>query len=541
MSYIDVGVHNLADSGAYGDMPNDIYLRKIEATPYPEDPDQIDRHIRTLLVDFRPDDPNLAFEAPRDPSDRGGGTHSNQFLNLRHYGTFGDESDPYLPDGSFTDHEFTQRDDRGIATAPDMRKHLEQQYARSAFIKLYNDSDFSLPEEGINPVKMVANIKSGMYQYKDRYKNFDESMDSFHNGGIGQQGRPWGITADNYETDGVIKDLVDMAQGNRRDAVSMLSGDPTIGFRYTVPDHRFKIAHYGVIRASQDKNYQKWNNNRGSTFVDHAYMAVVDGELVNRELARLIVDLQGQRNIREQVAQGGQFNDSAVNQQAKKKLDMSEVYKIKQIGGLASQGLAPNVKFEGMRVAKYNKLPMNNNRDLVNNIEINHEILNSMQQATKKLKDPKDTKDLRDAIAQSAADNGLYKISNNKKQVRESLTSNQTRNVSDPRYIESQKTTQNYSGIKPSNLLLNKLNNINGEDFTSESKVRHGHHQNHKIKRKMAKDTRQEQTFADGIDTYGQARMLKSKNGFNNKYFNTDFDNPEEYQQLHEIEAQNGY
>jgi hypothetical protein len=540
MSYIDVGVHSLADSGAYGDMPNDLYLRKIQATPYPEDPDQIDRHIRTLLTDFRPDDPNLAFEAPRDPSDRGGGPHSNQFLNLRHYGTFGDESDPYLPDGSFTDHEFTQRDDRGIAIGPDMRKHMEQQYARSAFIKMYDDSDYSVPETGINPVKMVANIKSGMNQYKDRWKNFDESMDSWHNGGIAQQGRPWGVTTDNYETDGVIKDLVDMTQGNRRDAVSMLSGDPTIGYRYTVPDHRMKIAHYGFVRANQDKNYQNWNNNRSSSFVDHAYMAVVDGELVNRELAKLIVDLQGQRNIREKVVQGGGFNESSVNQQARKKLDVSDIYKIMQIGGVISQGKAPHAEFEGMRVAKYGNLPMNNNRELVKNVQVNHEILNSMQQANKKLKE-RDIKDLREAIAKSAADNGIYKIANNKSTVKEGLTNNQTRNVSDPRYIEAQKTTKNYAGIKPSNLMKNKLANMNGEDFVSDSKMRGAHLQNHTSKRKLAKDTRQEQEAQNELENFKNPPRSRHNDNYRQNFYTTDFENPEEYQQMREIEAQNGY
>jgi hypothetical protein len=411
----------------------------------------IDNHIRSLLVDFRPDDAWLASDLPRDPDDRGSGPHSNRFLNLRHFGTPGDESDPYMPDGTFLDHVFMERDPRGIATGPDMRKHMEQQYERASFIKFYKDDDFSVPESGINPTKMVENVKAGMYQFKDRYKNFDESQDSWHNGGIGQSGRPWGVTTDNFATDGVIKDLVDAPQGNRRDAVSQLSSDPTIAFRESVPDHRFRIAHYGLVRANQDKNYQNWNNNRGSSFLDHANMAIINGEHVNRMLANLIVDLEGQRSTKQEVAQGAAFNDSAVNQQANKKLHAADIYKIMRIGGIVSNSSSAHEAFDGKRITKYNNKPLNNNRKLAANVMVNHEVANSMQQATKQIAKttPEGLAGLRDSVEVTIIDGGIYREAGNRRINDKSLTSNQTRNIIQANHIEDQKETMNYSGIKP--------------------------------------------------------------------------------------------
>lgn len=465
----EVNARALGDQLSYGLIPESEFLRKFESTPYEEDPDQIDNHIRGLLIDFRPDDPYLASDEIRHSWDPNVMPASKEVLNMREFGArSGDE--PYLPDGTFLDHEFMARDPRGVATDPDMRKHLEQQYARAAFVRLYNDDDHSVPEQGINPVRMVENIKSGMYQFKDRYKNFEESMDSWHNGGIHQSGRPWGVTTDNFTQDGTIKDLADAPQGNRRDAVAQLSGDPTIGFRYVVPDHRFAIAHYGLVRVSQDKNYNNWHDNRSSTFVDHANMSVINGELVNRQLAYLIADLQGQRIKKQAVAQGAQFNDSAVNQVAKKKLDPVDIYKIQEIQGLFSGAKSANEAFDGKRIAQYGNKPLPNQRQASQNVLVNHSIIDSMKQATKQLKrnDPKLVNKHRDLIEQSTADEGIYITAKTKRPTHIKKTSNQTRNALDNRHIEEQRITTNYKGIKPISRTKVKKN-FNGEDFAKDS------------------------------------------------------------------------
>jgi len=541
MSYKDISVHNLGDSGAYGLIPEDFYLRKIEQSALKEDPYVIEDHMRKLLVDFRPDDPFLASDDPRDPSDRGSGPHSTQFLNLRHYGVFGEEADPYLPDGTFLDFEFTEKDPRGIATGPDMRKHMEQQYARSAFIKFSNDEDWSIPETGINPVKMVENIKSGMYQYKDRYKNFNESQDSWHNGGTVQTGRVHNSTINNVTTDGTIKDLTDTSQINRRDAVSMLSNDPTIAFRQSVPDHRFKIAHYGFTRVNQDKNYQNWSNNRGSTFLDHANMAMVNGELVNKSLARLILDLQGQRKIREQVVQGDRFNDSAVNQAARKRIDTADVYKALQIGGMVSASASANEAFTDKRVHRYNVLPKCDQRETSKLVEHNHFVADAIVQAVKRIKgrSEADLLDLREYVHTSSPEANPSQTSVNKHLSKHSATANQTRSAVDTRYIEQQRTSMNYSGAKPMSN-RNALSNAATEQYGSISLNtidRQGRRTNSTNKSVVNNEYEQDLNKLD-FGTFDKATKERPKYGRNSQYA-MDNSGLEDSEQVKEIEGYN--
>lgn len=496
MSYTDLQVHNLGDSGAYGLIDESHYLKKIESTPMPEDPMAIENHLRGLLVDFRPDAPFLASDQVRDPSDKGGGTHSQEILNIRHFASRSSE-DPYLPDGTFLDWQFAERDPRGVATGPDMRKHYEQQMDRAAFIRLYNDNDFSVPESGINPVKMVENINSGFYQYKDRYKNFDESFDGWHNGGIHQQGKPWNQTRTigNVTVDGTIKDLVDAAQGNRRDAVAKLSGDPTIGFRYTVPDQRFKVASYGMVRANQDKDYQNWNNNRSSSFVDHSVMRLVDEELVNKSLANLIIDLEGLRKNKQVVAQGAAFSDSSVNQVKKRHLNPEDIYKLMRTVSTSGAKTA-NEAFDGKRVMKYGNKPMNNNRKLVENVQMNHKVLSSMEQATSKSMSKDKYDDLRKDIKQSAANSNLYHEVRNKKLGALGLTESQLRNSGFAHSDTESLAVKSYKGIKPtadrmSNAGQTVYDEFGAYSLGTQSAVRRFHESQNKtdISQNLADDT----------------------------------------------------
>jgi hypothetical protein len=453
MSYRDISTHALSDSGAYGLIPESEYLRKIQVAPttHQEDSSQVEQYMRNLMRDFTPDKPFLASDEPRNPNDRGGGTHSKEILDLRYSGKRSTE-EPYLPDGTFTDFEFTELDPRGIASTPDMRQHYEQQVARASLIKFYNDEDWSVPEQGINPVDMVANIKSGFYQYKDRYRNFDESFDSWHNGGPTRMPRVGGSDVNKTELTGDILDLTDASVRNRRDATSMLSNDPKVGFRYTVPDQRFKTARYGLVRANQDKSFQDWDNNRKSTFTDHANLAIIDGQQVNRMLGDLIHDLESRRYNKQMVAEGAAYGDSSVNQVARKQLDPADIYKILRVGGMTTQDPTANEAFEGKMIRQYGNKPLNNNHLTNQHIQINHHILQSMEQATKrqKVQNPEDFTDLRNNIEESAKHLGVFKVANNSKQrVVDSLTANQARSVEDLRILEESKTIKNYAGIKP--------------------------------------------------------------------------------------------
>jgi hypothetical protein len=87
------------------------------------------------------------------------------------------------------------------------------------------------------------------------------------------------------------------------------------------------------------------------------------------------------------------------------------------------------------------------NRALSSQVKVNHYITEAMVQSNRTL-GPKEAKDLRSKISQSAADNGLYKTASNES--RKDKTNNSlVREGLDTRYIEEARTTKNYGGVKP--------------------------------------------------------------------------------------------
>jgi hypothetical protein len=458
-------VHLLGNSGAYGTMPNDIYLRKITATNLQEDPDQIDKHIRSLLVDYRPDPTFLASDEARDPNDIGGGTHSAERINLR-MGGARVLDDPYLPDGSFLDHIFAERDSRGAINEPDMRQHVNQQMARTSFINMRSDSDYSVPSEGINPVKMVKNIKGLIYPFKAYFKNFSESLFGWHNGGTNKAGLKQGNLKNSYLLDGARIDLADTTNTNRSDAVTKLSNDPTLSFRESTPDHRVQVARYGNVRASQDIDNSNYYKNRTNTFLT-GKMEFLEGELVNKQLAELIRDLEKRNTTRLEVTKGGDYGESMNINNSREKVRVADIYNAFLIGGMTSQ-LDPahqTLKSEsGNNRIGANKTTSN----LSEHVQYNHSMLESMQLAAKQMLAPTvDLQQIREQVKQTAVDNGIYYISKNKKTNNEFSTSNKARNEESTQYMDDTKKTMIYSNIVPK--AIYNTPNVKFQDLHSKS------------------------------------------------------------------------
>ncbi len=446
MSYMDDtgNVHMLASSGAYGDMPPSLYLKKIEQTDIYEPENQLEDEMRSALADFRPDAPLFADEAPRSTNDEGYGTHSNRFLNMRHHGTPGYEGDPYLPDGTFLDFigGGMDADPRGTTDEPNMREHVRQQYERASLVRKSPDSDWSVPESGIAPAKMISNIKSGMYKLKNRYRNFEESMDSWHNGDhIYRNGKGFNNAAQ-YTMDGTIIDLADAEQGNRTDAVNRLSNDPTIAFRHSTPDHRFKISKYGLVRAMA--NESDAYENRGESQVDHLISRANEAELVNKHLGDLIVDLQGWREVRQEVVTGALYNDSSVGKNQTRRLHPSDVYKIFMITG--TQPATAHEELGSGTIRRYSK-KTSDNRKTMGQAEVNHKIARTMQMSNRTSRGD-ERKDLREQILQTASDQGIYNESTTRR-IRNTNVDVNRREGLDTRYIEDSKQTKSYRGIIP--------------------------------------------------------------------------------------------
>jgi len=456
--------------GPTGTIPYDEYFRKIQSANMYEEPDQYETYIRGELADFRPDAPYLESDQTRDPNDRGSGFGSRERLNLRYSGARSEE-DPYLPDGTFLDHEFMERDPRGTQNLPDFSAYRAQMEARGKFIKFYNDEDYSVPESGVNPVQMVQKIRSLQADFKNRFKNFEESKDSWHNGGgarkLGDRRAQALVTSD-----GTILDLADATARQREDPVSLLSNINPALLRLTSPDHRIKIARYGSIRAMQDIGHNNWGTNRNNSYMDHQIPVELNGQMVNRMLATVILDIEGQRLTKQAVAQGVDYDDSLVNQmrEAKMYVPPEDLYKMIKVGLTSQTGAksANEMYFEGMTVRRFAKKDKNI-RTALNNTELNHHIIESMVQANRTL-GPQQSADLREEIQQSAADYGLYFTDKNRESSVLFTKDRLHRESLDTRHIEETLDTKNYGGLKPSNN-YNPQQFLDFEKFAKESRT----------------------------------------------------------------------
>ncbi len=492
--------------GDFGTIPYDEYFRKIEQFDMREDPMGVENYMRGQLVDFRPDAPFFESDQKRDPSDRGSGFGSTERLNLRYHGARSEE-DPYLPDGTFLDHEFMERDPRGTQNLPDFNKAREQRMARGAFIKFSNDDDYSVPETAINPVQMNALIRGAQQQFKDRWRNFDESMDSWHNGGTVPNKKLSRVAM--VTKDGTIINLSEATGMLRQDPVNLLSNRVKGVPRWTETDQRVKVSKYGQVKPVMDIGANKWNNNRYNSYLDHNIPVEINGELINKMLAMLIVDLEGQRATKQEIAKGAEYGDSMEEQTkaARRKLNPADIYKIMMIGmsGI-SQSASANEELdaEGNPRTSKNKTDTNM-RFMLNQAVINHEIAASMIQYNKKL-DKRKQKDMRDHISQSAADNGIY-VTNQTRDRVERSANRLDRSTIDERHIEDEKEIQTYGSVRA--LSQRKTHeHADFEDFGADSK----HNKNKRSNQGRKKNTTTDDAINDiDMSEFNDAPFRKAR------------------------------
>jgi hypothetical protein len=485
-------------SGQYGTIPDDVWLRKNEVTNLgQEDPQMMENHLRNLLVDRRPDTPFLESDQPRSSNIPGSGFMSEQRLNLRHEMAL-TTTTPYLPDGTFLDHVFMERDPRSTAIEPDMRKYVDQEKARGSFYKYSSDESWNIPESGINPVQMIANINSGFYPTKDRKQIFDESFDNFHNGGVFKRVKE-SSGREHTTNDGTIIDLADASYVNRKDAVSKLSDDPTIAYRHSIPDHRFKIARYGIKKASQSLKTQDWKVNRAAAYVDRSIGVLVDNERINKDLANVIINLKGIKDTKQKVYQGASYGDSETVQNLQSKVPTEVLNHILQYAQ-NSQNDPANVQFESSYTPSMNAKRKQDIKQDYNKSEYNHFIIESMISANNKQMSNKELNDLREKIKQSASDYGLYLQDSNKKSGKKTNKLKQIHEKQeDDNYKENSKSIANYKHAKIKK--ENKLNNVNPEHYKSESNE-------NKNKKQKIIDTGLNQK----IESFGETVLYEEKN-----------------------------
>ena len=273
--------------GMSGEISEAMLLSKLEQTCMFEDPMAVDNYWRQELVDYGTSTPFFESDQPRTDK------YSQHFLNLRHSGAIAPE-DPYAEDGTFLDHPFTTKDVRGNAVGPNMRRHADQQFARSKFIKYYDDSSNNIPEGPIHPTDMRMRIKNSLPQVKQRMQIFDTSFDSWHNGGTVNLN----VTSNavcSQESDAKIRSIQDDAMCyNTGRSVHDLSNQYKMGWRRTT-DHRFKVGKYGQYRANAPISMQDWKKNRSGGRIEHDISVTYQDQNVPKSLVLKMSDIAEKR------------------------------------------------------------------------------------------------------------------------------------------------------------------------------------------------------------------------------------------------------
>jgi hypothetical protein len=284
--------YTLTNSG-YGAIPDSVILKKNASTSFFH-PDDLDQYQRSVLTDLSPDTPWLESDQTRRSHGSSGGVGSVEKLALRYSGARSEET-PWLPDGTFLDHEFAIRDTRNVTNLPDFGGNgRHQEEIRASYTKFTSDEDFSVPSEGVNPVEMSRNIRGTQQEIADRLQIFDESFDSVQLGGavnkinhsrIQQQTR-----------DGTIIDLTEADSIQRKDPVAALSNSQIGVFGMSTPDHRVKISKYTNNRRIAPGDPSKWRDMQ-TNGRSHDILVERDKQYLNRSLVHLIRNLENHRHV----------------------------------------------------------------------------------------------------------------------------------------------------------------------------------------------------------------------------------------------------
>lgn len=278
---------------------------KYELTPLIESGDILDNFYRNTLKNFEPDKPTLASDEKRKNTD------SISKLNVRQFGRRAPK-EAYAPDLFLGD---TSKDNRSIHNGPIMGDYQKQIWHRKDNFKksFKNDADNSIPSEGISEGKMMKNKISTYKGFKERYKNFDESTDSWV---TGFNMKPSHVSkVENSEFDNTIADLNDVADlKSRRDYVTTLSNQALPKGWESTPDHKIKIARYTKNLKSKNLNDVNFTKNRCNQLTD---TKVIDrSDMENNLVNQLSTTIEGFKNNKKETFKVGvsKFKSSKISQ-----------------------------------------------------------------------------------------------------------------------------------------------------------------------------------------------------------------------------------
>lgn len=488
------GVDTIVGSGSY--MPNDSYLKKIETTKLFEPENQIEDYQRQTLKDLSCDAPFFESDQPRR------GFESKGHLSLRHSGKRS-EAEPWLPDGTFLDFPFVEKDPRGNALNPDMREHVKQQKARGKFYNYRSDADNSVPESGIHPSHMSKMIRNAQHITKDKLKIFDTSFDGWHNGS--SIGKPITQTgAFLQDRDLIVPSLAGATYFNRSSLTDQLSTGAPIGWRKTT-DHRFKVSKYGIMRSTTSPYKNDWYKNRANSHIDHDITVSWQGQNLNKATALLMMDLAQKKVTAHQTGLHTVFENSEETQTRTQRIQADDLieakYKSKETRSEdAHTGLNGDVK-------NTNRKHHRDDETLQEKTIINQNIIEFMSSINTRL-GPQESKDIRDKIQASADDMGIYAEGRTYNANRELFDNKSKWNSLANHKKGKSKTVIKYKGASlPSG--ESKMPMLEYEKFTKKSKStqqRRGNIDNYKIQNTQS--TKHDMEFhSEGVFTQHKGPM----------------------------------
>jgi hypothetical protein len=446
--------------GTSGLMPEDLYLRKYETSCVYESPSLMNDYNRNELKKEGSQQPFFESDQKRTNYDTKGR------LALRDNGKRSN-AEPWLPDGTFLDHQFATKDPRSIMYNPNMRKHVDQQYSRKNYYNFRNDNDHSIPEKGIHPEKYRQKIRETQQQAKDRMKIFETSRVAWQTGiDSNLVTKRKGLL--NTITDTEMSAVADSTLENRTGKTTSLSNDTSIGWRRGV-DHRFQVAHYGQQRGSRAFADQDWYKNRGSTKYDQENdYVMIEESPVPRPTAELIVDLSAKRLQEIEGARHVKLGKGKGCKVMKRRLTQADMIKCQSKYSKQSGKLGAHTKLNGIQ-GNTPGVQFGSDDNIQRHTIIKPTIVEKMMIGNKKRSDI-ERDDLRQSIKQSSKDGGIYiKVKNSKRASMETLDPTCGRNKVEYGFIRGEEKKVHVYGAGRKTKVGTDMSRVTTEDFGSHS------------------------------------------------------------------------
>jgi hypothetical protein len=155
-------------SDTYGDMPLEMLTAKFEETPGADTEYAYNDYARGLMIDRRPDDVAFEWERPRS------GTNAvSAMIQFRQTGHRGEAE--YGHPEMFLD--FTEGDERGTTTDPDMNKFRDQSLNRGRLQRFDPDDSQNITGGGQNEAQIMEAKVRGYTDLRGRLKVFSRTLD----------------------------------------------------------------------------------------------------------------------------------------------------------------------------------------------------------------------------------------------------------------------------------------------------------------------------------------------------------------------------